>query len=118
MTSLILISRLRSRYWPAWCSAFGLIAVRRARSIHDYVPESQRTQDYDAGRIRYFMDELHAGRAIQPIVVDAGPLPTVNDGHHRLVVAVLAGERRIPAWVLGPEAIGEWLVGERKEWPL
>lgn len=113
MTSLILVSRLRSRYWPSWCSAFDLRTVRRARAIPDYVPEPQRTRGYDVGRIRYFMDQIQAGQPITPIVVEGGHRcdPMVNDGHHRLVAAVLAGERRIPAWVLGPARLHSWLTG-------
>lgn len=107
MTSLILLSRLRRLYWPAWCSHH--LTCPLPSPVSRYVPEPKRTQGYDAGRIRYFMDELQAGRPVDPIVIDNGP--TVNDGHHRLVAAVRAGRQRIPAWFIGPERLGKWLSG-------
>lgn len=143
LTSLILTSRLRAAYWPPWCRLIRLDTVRRARPIAEYVDEHDPRRRnrfsnkdgqicsinrYDVGRIRYFMDELEAGRPIDAIRIDTEwsyahwpyrPLGAyVDDGHHRFMAAVFLRRRRIPAKVDGLVDLKEWLTGERQRWPL
>lgn len=118
MIAHVLISRLRSAYWPAWCAQIRLSVVRRAEPIAEYIDEGRRHHGYDAGRIRYFMDQLEAGRAIDPIRIAGGRTSDqlIYDGHHRYMAAVFLRRRRVPARFYGPPELGQWLVGERRRW--
>lgn len=140
MTVSILVSRLRRAYWPRWCRLIRLDAVRRSAPIAQYVDEHDprrrnrfgsdgricSVNRHDHGRIRYFMDEIEAGREIEPIHVDVEwdpgwtrPLgPCIDDGHHRYMAAVLLRRRRVPATFTGPDELRGWLVGERRRRPL
>lgn len=132
MTDFVLVNRLRKAYWPSWCSKIRLRDVLRADPISEYVEEDdgQRDDLYDHGRIRFFMDQLDAGRMIDPIRVDTDwlirgtglvPIPTgasIDDGHHRFMAAVLLRKTHVPARFCGPDELREWLVGERRRWPL
>lgn len=128
MTSLVLVSRLRLAYWPDWCAGIRLRDVLRAEPISKWLAEGskRRNSRYDHGRIRHFMDQLEAGRLVDPIEVETvwswphgHPYGLeIYDGHHRFMAAVFLRRRRIQAQVGGLVDLREWLVGERRRWPL
>jgi hypothetical protein len=75
----------------------------------------------DLGRVRYFLEVLLAGGAIDAIEVDnetslyAIGGPVLIDGHHRLIAAWLAGRRRVSCRYSGRVDILRWLKGKGKK---
>jgi len=123
----ILTRRLREVYWPAWVEA-----IARDRRVDRVLPlaeyrSSPRDRFYDIKRVRFFVDQLRAGHALDPVVIDnesrqyrAGHrvywgLPFVDDGHHRFIAHVLCGRDRMPASLSGLVVHHEWLRGDRDD---
>ncbi len=76
------------------------------------------------GRVRFFIEELQAGRSLDPIEIDNEccgnhifPIPTVTDGNHRLVAANLFGTATIQATYGGRIDLLNYLTGRRKTAP-
>ena len=77
---------------------------------------------WHTGRIRFFYDEIKAGRALDPVSIsDAGvvPLKSFNsakavflDGHHRLAASVLAGAKTLKATFAGRDELRDYLTGQ------
>jgi len=128
----ILVERLHQCYWPSWLSEhYNGFNPRRTKPIA-YIEELRRdkVRNYDRRRVRFFLDEIAAGRKLAPIDVESrvygyqsitappawGP-PEVVDGHHRYVAAVLAGLKKIPANFGGLTSSIEWLIGKRDTVP-
>ncbi len=75
------------------------------------------------GRVRFFYDEIKAGRALDPISIsDAKMLidqgyryvkPFILDGHHRLAASELAGVKCIAAYFAGRDELRDYLTGQR-----
>ncbi len=101
-------------------------------TVHDYasqpyVEEFERPVEDDPwhlGRVRYFFDQLQAGKKLDPICVDnmcdAGHIyavPVIIDGRHRLVASHLAGVRTIAASYGGRVDLRDYLIGLRKTQP-
>lgn len=113
----VLVHRLQCAYWPTWCRQIAEDRrLPRARPLPDHV-DLPRDRWYDLGRVSYFLRELRAGRALDPILVetdwhnDRAYLPVIDDGHHRFIAAVIARRRRIFASVGGLVRQRDWLVG-------
>ena len=127
MSALVLVRRLLRLYDP-WEALhidrrafFG--AVQRAKPIDRYVPHGYRF-DYDAGRVRYLLDRMRVGLALDPIEVDNvfsyGSFASIAlvDGHHRLMAAHYAKAPTLPAEVGGWVDMAEWLCGSRRRLPV
>jgi hypothetical protein len=126
MADLVIVSRLKRLYIKSlyWSSPrlgdYTLEQVLQATPVVDFCEESERTETYDLGRIRYFYDQICSGEVLTPILVDwiwQGMCPSeinIIDGHHRFAAHVLAKKRWIPAEVGGPVDAIEWLTGKRK----
>lgn len=91
-----------------------------------YVEEFARPNDnpWHLGRVRYFFDQLQAGKKLDPICVDnmcdAGHIyavPVIIDGCHRLVASHLAGARTIAASYGGRVDLRDYLTGLREALP-
>jgi hypothetical protein len=85
---------------------------------------SKVRQNYDFGRVRYFVDRLLAGEELDPIHVDnvcAGghiyPELVIDDGHHRLVAYRLVKRSTIPVYYSGRVDLLEYLKGDRPKKP-
>jgi len=129
MTNVILVDRLWALYaWPEWKLPMKGMTVDRLQSYQvqaEYIndrPEGVSPWDY--GRIRFFYNELLAGRELDPIeidnVCDGGriyPIPVLNDGHHRLASSHLASARVIRANYGGRVDLLRYLTGRRKTCP-
>lgn len=101
------------------------------RNVHDYasqpyVAEFERPDDDDwhLGRVRYFFEQLQAGKSLDPICIDnmcdAGrvyAVPIIIDGCHRFVASHLAGARTIAASYGGRVDLRDYLTGRRKTLP-
>ena len=81
-----------------------------------------RARDY--GRVRFFYEQLTAGKELDPIVVDnecsqynVYPVPILIDGHHRLAASHLAAAKTIPANYSGRVDLLNYLTGKRKTAP-
>jgi hypothetical protein len=123
-SSMILVSRLRLAGWPSnEVNKMRLDVVLAASPIPDYVPELDRSNSYDAGRVRWMYDRLMAGEDLDPINIDWkwwGMAPTeltISDGNHRWVAHVLAGKEVIPASYSGPTDCLRWLEGDNVPCP-
>lgn len=122
----IMTRRLKDIYWPAW-----LDKIARDRRVDRVRPLAEhgfkRNRIYDIKRVRYFMDELRAGRDPDPIVIDSearqdrvgSPIcwgfPFIDDGHHRFVAHVLLDREWLHARLSGVVIHHEWLRGERDD---
>jgi hypothetical protein len=83
--------------------------------------------NWHIGRVRFFYDEIKAGRPLDPIsisdakiLVDQGyqyVKPLILDGHHRLAASEMAGVRCIPAHFAGREELRDYLTGQRDRRP-
>lgn len=115
----VLTGRLKQSYWPAWLQLLTLARVLGTEP-REFCHEDLRASDsgYDAGRIHFLLRQIKAREPLDPIEIDTSwynhsPVGIiVIDGHHRLVAAVLARKRRIPASVGGLVKARDWLVGE------
>lgn len=74
---------------------------------------------YHQRRIRYFVDQLRAGRDLDPIQVSndswyghPSPVPVLLDGHHRLIAYYYVRRREIPATYRGTRALLRYLEGK------
>lgn len=137
---MILLPRLRECAAPyfGWLPRSRVMRYR-ARSMYLDGPareEAQRETDlpglasgWDLGRIRWFVEEIERGAALDPIELESqsfqyrigypvvwGP-PTVQDGNHRLAAAAIVGLERIPSTFGGPLTTLRWLEGKRKTPP-
>lgn len=127
----LIISRLLDLYgWNPGYDRLTLESLNDYEPVTDYVDEWSRPCDgacltaWDFGRVRFFCDEIRAGREFDPIEVDnrcCGPCiypePIVVDGHHRLVATKLCGIETIRAYYSGRVDLLEYLTGERSEAP-
>jgi len=127
MIDIILVPRLVEFYDP-WGGLFDRrpTAAEVARARVRPVPlllRGHRTRAYDLGRVRFFRDELCAGRMCEPLEVDNycqdthiyGPF--VVDGHHRLCGALLAGQLTLPVHYSGRVDTLRYLRGQRRTPP-
>lgn len=123
----ILTRRLKDIYWPAWVDAIARDRrIDRVRPLAEY-RAMPRDRFYDIKRVRFFLEVLRAGRAVDPIVVDndvrqpclGSPVywgtPFVDDGHHRFIAHVLLERDWMPAQLSGLVIHHEWLRGERDD---
>ncbi len=103
MTDIPYVDYLRSdRLWAVCQSQWlqDLLALIQASDFAnvaacpDFVPDSERGAvlvkgcwigPWDVGRVRHFVNELEAGRQLDPIY----PIAVIVDGHHRLIAAFL-----------------------------
>lgn len=124
MTDLVLVNRLRQAYWPSWLRHWTLGRVLLAKPREFRPHDSRQEKPYDCGRVHFLLREIRAGKPIEPVEIETtwhghSPIGLILlDGHHRFVASVLAGKRRIPANVGGLVDLRDWLVGERREFPL
>ncbi len=128
----ILVDRLCALYgWPSEGSTnpfrrITLDELLRHRPATEYRDDMTRIVDetWHVSRVRFFYDELLAGRQLDPIsidnVCDGGhiyPEPILIDGHHRLAASVLASVRTILAWYGGRIDLRDYLTGRRLRCP-
>lgn len=129
----LLVARLWQLYeWPEWnlpMRRMTIAKLLRYRSQPDYVSDMERTRKqppltWDYGRIRFFYEQLLAGKKLDAIevdnVCDGGriyPEPVLIDGHHRLAASHLAGARLIRASYAGRIDLLRYLTGTRKTCP-
>jgi hypothetical protein len=129
----LLVERLWELYpWPEWKLPMRGMTVEKLlnyRARPKYVSDVTRTikqppRAWDYGRIRFFYEEVLAGRALDPVEVDnvceggrIYPIPALNDGHHRLAGSHLAGARTIRAFYAGRVDLLRYLTGRRKTCP-
>lgn len=92
--------------------------------VSAYIDEFTRDGKYDAGRVRYFLDQLKNGVALPPIEIDNAcdgpyiyPDPIVADGHHRLIACYLHGQRRVRAHYSGRMDLLSYLKGHKRVRP-
>jgi hypothetical protein len=131
---LFLVDRLWDAYgWIGWTKlplkGLTIAKLLRYPSQPVYVSDDTRTWEqptvaWDMGRIRYFYEEIVAGRTVDPIEVDNecanGCIyahPIVLDGHHRLAGSWLAKAPRIPVHYSGRVDVLNYLTGRRKTPP-
>lgn len=125
MVSHILIDRLKRCYWSQHLADYYTEHDPLRCEPIEYADDVERVKisDYDERRVRFFVDELHAGRKLDPIQIDSRwhynrpDPPSVIDGHHRYVAAVIAGEKKIAADCGGVVSMIRWLEGKRKTVP-
>ena len=131
--SEILVDRLVATYeWPnddpqsAPFRRLTLEEVLGHRPVAAYLDDHSRIVDeaWHIGRVRFFYDELRAGRVLDPISIDNRcdrghiyPEPILLDGHHRLAASVIAGSRTILAWYGGRLDLLAYLTGGRRTCP-
>ena len=84
----------------------------------------QRSVLYHLRRINYFVRQLQAGVALDPIVVDnmcygsrVYPTPVVDDGNHRLIAYILTDTAKVPAHYGGRVDLLRYLEGKKKSFP-
>jgi hypothetical protein len=126
-----------ARIWELYAWPEGMLPMRRMTADKlrrypvqaAYVSDDARTvrqppRAWDYGRIRFFYDELRAGRALDPIQMDnvceggrIYPEPALNDGHHRLAASHLAGATHILVDYGGRMDLCRYLTGHRKTCP-
>lgn len=84
---------------------------------------TERDQAYSRGRIRYFRDLFLEGEEVTPLEVDNewslySPCGLIlNDGHHRLCGAILAGSDHVVVSYSGDVRALRWLKGELQTAP-
>jgi hypothetical protein len=133
MSDKVIVARLWELYpWPEWNLPLRGMTVGkllRYRAQPTYVSDEARTRKqptraWDYGRIRYFYEQLQAGKKLDAIEIDnvchgrrIYPEPLVIDGHHRLAASHLAGARIIRANYGGRVDLLRYLTGARKTCP-
>lgn len=128
---LIIVSRLLKLYsWPNGFFKSILSAsiddiLKHAPSEHMIDGTRPEEDEWHYGRVRFFVDELNAGKTLDPIVVDNRcdrghiyPEPIVIDGHHRLCAVKVSGVRTVPANYSGRVDLLDYLTGKCDRPPL
>lgn len=130
---IVIATRLWRLYRNEWADALreGLTAkkLREYALMPEYREDAPRwfstpaERAWDLGRIRYFYERIVTGQGVDPIDVDnicahgrVYPIPTVIDGHHRLIAAVVA-RARIPMQYGGRVDLRDYLTGRRRRPP-
>ena len=124
--NLVLTERL-VQYINPW-KRLGIPRTRRLTGrLQRYVSDDkydERGRSYHQARIRFFLGELKAGKALDPIIVDnacAGgfiyPEPVLEDGHHRFAAAILFGAKKLAVHYGGRIDLLRYLQGRRKTRP-
>lgn len=130
-----LTQRLWETYeWPD-VPMYRVIKRGDPKSLHAYraqpayISDHERTLKsptlaWDIGRIRFFYEELKAGKCLDPVLVDNEcegmhiyPIPILLDGHHRLAAHWLAKVPTIPVHYGGRIDLKNYLTGRRKTCP-
>lgn len=99
----ILVAPLRRDYWPRdVLGLYKLPPVLAAKPVSRFHP-SNRDDDYNYGRVRYFYDRILSGGKLDPsmIVYGGGRDVCLVDGHHRYAAYVLSGAERMDVTVQG-----------------
>ena len=132
-TDDVVIARLLEDYDPVEALGLAKGSLRgrvnalsgHAEAWSIYIPDGERPDNYDIGRIAYMVDRMADGWEPDPIEVanqcERGRIYNaivVTDGHHRLVAAILAGRKTIRATVGGLVSIADYLSGRSDEAPL
>jgi hypothetical protein len=133
--SNVLVERLWSLYaWPEQSFPMRKMTVEKILTYPAqpvYVSDEARTRKqpplaWHYGRIRFFYEQLLAGKTLDAIVVDnvcdlrlghVYPEPTLLDGHHRLAAAHLARAPIILVSYGGRLDLLQYLTGPRKTCP-
>lgn len=97
--------------------------LNQVRPQLEHVDYDQRSSNYHVGRVRYFVDRLRSGEAVEAIELDAycsgmyigGPI--VVDGHHRLMAHWILRKRRIQVSFSGRLNVLKYLKGNRRTPP-
>lgn len=113
---LLRVDRLKRLYWPRdVLGMYRLQPVLAALPCPEFTSETNRSDAYHYGRVRYFYDRILEGEAVDPIVVlvfgREDIRADVHDGHHRYAAHVLARAKWIPALVEGPLTSVRWMAG-------
>lgn len=123
------MSVLLERLVPHLPDPFKVLGVERDTDFDQLEPQVEyvdnplgepNTRDtvYSMKRIRYFRDLFREGKDVSPIVLDNqwhGFRPTglvLDDGHHRLCGAILAGSDVVNVDYSGDTKALRWLKGE------
>ena len=128
---LILVDRfwdLYTQYWPShFLVKLTVEKLVKYKAQPKYVSDDARTwkqpsRAWDIGRVRFFYEELLAGKTVDPIMIDnvcegGNVEPSLLDGHHRLVASRLARVPTIPADYSGRVDLLNYLTGKRKTCP-
>jgi hypothetical protein len=95
--------------------------------VRDFCTEHERygfDDNWHLGRVRFFVEQLHAGVKLDPISVDnvcnrghVYAVPVLLDGHHRLAASCIAGARTIAASYGGRVDLRRYLTGDRATIP-
>ena len=120
----VVVSRLCAHYdcWIALqIDPVTIDAVLRIPVKPNFKPVRDRTQKWHIGRIRYFVERLAIGESLDPIDIEQEVTscgwsviwhgPSVEDGHHRLLAALLHGSLTVRANVGGTVKFINWLCG-------
>lgn len=134
MIDHLLVRRFVRLY--SWWFDESLYSGKTIRDLLRYLPqpkfvkEIKRPGDDDLtwhyGRVRFFYDELRAGKKLKPVMVDNACYhgrhistdPILVDGHHRLAAHWFAKSKTIPAYYSGRVDLLEYLTGQRRVRPL
>ena len=122
--SQVMVSRFKRAYWPkeilgCYDDRTRVLAAKRVQDFR----EMNRDEAYDFGRVRFMVDELKAGKTLDPVQIDflwSGGRPyraDLLDGHHRFAAHVLARKRFMPAVLGGRLDDIWWLEGKTKVKP-
>lgn len=115
MIAQIYTRRLQDTYWPRWCHR-----IFQDRRLEHIKPEPTyqaggRDHRYDLRRVRYFIDALRRGVAIDPITIESWGTPVITDGHHRFIAHYYHGAAYITATLACDVRHAEWLCGHRDD---
>ena len=128
----ILTERLVELWYPStseFVVPLGKLTLAKAMKFKarpDFVEDStdKRPRSWHYGRVRFFVEEILAGKQLDPIDIDNEcegmliyPRPTVNDGNHRLVAHHLTKRPTICAYYGGRTDLLKYLIGKRKTVP-
>ncbi len=114
-TVLLLVSRLVARAtgpFEGWVEDY---PVNRAVMRSEFVDHDDRDDDYDRGRILFFINQLNASVELDPIDVYAfrGAVH-VDDGNHRLAAYIVTGRRVVRAEYTGGNNALRYLQGKQR----
>lgn len=128
----ILVRRFVRLY--SWWFDESLYSQAKLRDLLKYPPQPKYLDDHKRpgdddlawhyGRVRFFYDELKAGKKLKPVVIDNACYgmhisnePVLVDGHHRLAAHWFARSRTIPSYYSGRVDLLEYLTGKRRVRP-